>query len=404
MSNVVAQDLEQSAAKYASDAVRFEEQGARGMAITMYQRATESLLKLVSLYPDFGLNRVYLQRAEAYKQRIRLLQGSGPLDLEDKVEAAPPKSEVRRAETATEPEPSPRVEPTKKASYDDLILKEKPNVSWDQVIGLEDAKRAIREAIIYPYKRPDLFPLGWPRGILLFGPPGCGKTLLAAAVASECNAIFMSIDAASIMSKWLGEGERNVAKLFAQARQSSNDGIPAILFVDELDSILGIHSSEVGGEVRVRNQFLKEMDGVADKGKKFWVYVIGATNKPWVLDWPFIRRFQKRIMVPVPSEAGRLNLLKLYTKDLGIADDVDMMEVSRRTDGFSGSDMQDICQSVQLKVVREFFETGQADNKGSKPRSIAMVDFLQVLDERRRSVSPEMMKSYMTWFDNFKAL
>jgi SpoVK/Ycf46/Vps4 family AAA+-type ATPase len=416
MSNVVAQDLEQSAAKYASEAVRFEEQGAKGMAMTMYQRATESLLRLVNLYPEFGLNRIYLQRAEAYRQRVRLLQGSGPLDIEDKVESEPlplsrtasaARNYARRPETSTEPGPSSRMEPSteaKKATYDDLIMKEKPNIKWEEVIGLDDAKRAIREAIIYPHKRPDLFPLGWPRGILLFGPPGCGKTLIAAAVATECNAAFIQVDAAAIMSKWLGEGERNVAKLFAQARQSSDEGTPAILFIDELDSILGTHSSEVGGEVRVRNQFLKEMDGVGDKGKKIWVYVIGATNKPWVLDWPFIRRFQKRILVPVPSEGGRLNLLKLYTKDLALTGNVDLVDVSRRTDGFSGSDMQDLCQSIQLKVVGEFFETGQADNGGSKPRPIDMADFQQVIEERKRSVSPEMMKSYATWFDNFKAL
>ncbi|HJX24078.1 MAG TPA: AAA family ATPase [Candidatus Bathyarchaeia archaeon] len=400
MSNVLAQDLESSAARHASEAVRFEEQGARGMAITMYQRATESLLRLVQLYPDFGLNRIYVQRAEAYKQRIRLLQGSGPLDTEDKVAASKP-------QPAMDIEPTNRMEPAKeekKVTYDDLVMKEKPDISWDQVIGLGDAKRAIREAIIYPKKRPDLFPLGWPRGLLLFGPPGCGKTLLAAAVATECNAMFMSVDAASIMSKWLGEAERNVAKLFAQARQSAGDGTPAILFVDELDSILGVHSSEVGGEVRVRNQFLKEMDGVSDKGKKIMVYVIGATNKPWVLDWPFIRRFQKRIMVPVPENDGRLNLLKLYTKDLRLSDDVDLSEIAKRSDGYSGSDMLDLCQSVQLKIVREFFESGQVDNKANRPRQITMRDFLQVLEERKRSVSPEMMKAYITWYDNFKAL
>ena len=163
------------------------------------------------------------------------------------------------------------------ASYDELVLKEKPNVSWDQVVGLETGKKAIKEAIVYPVERPDLFPLGWPRGILLFGPPGCGKTLLAAAVATEIDAAFVSVDAASVMSKWLGEAEQKVAKLFNQARKTASNGRPAILFIDELDSLIGVHSNEVGGETRVRNQFLKEMDGVMDKGKKLHVYVIGAT-------------------------------------------------------------------------------------------------------------------------------
>src|SRR5208283_3390900 len=113
---------------------------------------------------------------------------------------------------------------------------EKLNVKWEEVVGLVHAKKAVKEAIIYPVQRPDLFPLGWPRGILLFGPPGCGKTLLAAAVATEIDATFVSIDAASIMSKWLGEAEQNVARLFRQVRKSSLEGKPAIVFVDELDS------------------------------------------------------------------------------------------------------------------------------------------------------------------------
>src|SRR6185503_3504280 len=107
---------------------------------------------------------------------------------------------------------------TLKADFDDLVMKEKPNVSWDEVIGLDDAKRAIRESIVYPMKRPDLFPLGWPRGILLYGPPGCGKTLLAAAAAAEIEGYFINVDAASMMSKWLGEAEKNVSKLFTMAR------------------------------------------------------------------------------------------------------------------------------------------------------------------------------------------
>ncbi len=182
---------------------------------------------------------------------------------------------------------------------EELVMTEKPKVNWDEVVGLDTAKKAVKEAIVYPVQRPDLFPLGWPRGILLFGPPGCGKTLLAAAVATEIDANFYSIDAASIMSKWLGEAEQNVAKLFGSARKSAIEGKPAIVFVDELDSLMGAHTNEVGGEIRVRNQFLKEMDGIVDKGKNLHVYVIGATNKPWDLDWAFIRRFQKRILVPL---------------------------------------------------------------------------------------------------------
>jgi len=384
-----SQELEKSATSYALEAIRLDNQGSKGMAITMYQKAIESLLKLVQLYPEYSLNKVYIQRAIAYQERIKALQGA--------VSPTEARAEAKTAESANPTEQG-------KASYEELIVKEKPNVKWDEVVGLEVAKKAIKEAIVYPVQRPDLFPLGWPRGILLFGPPGCGKTLIAAAVATEINANFLSVDAASIMSKWLGEAEQNVAKLFESSRKWALEGKPAIVFIDELDSLMGKHSNEVGGEVRVRNQFLKEMDGVMDKGKNLHVYVIGATNKPWDLDWPFIRRFQKRILVPLPDHHARLMMFKHYTESLQLAPEVDLHEIARLSEGFSGSDIKDVCQSVHLKVIGEFFESGQAANKQAKPRVLMMDDFKRILEERKPSVSLDMLALYNRWFEAFKAL
>ncbi len=394
-------ELEKSATNYALEAVRLDKQGSRGMAITMYQKAIEALLKLVQLYPDYGLNKVYIQRAMAYQERIKAIQGVGG-SFEPQVSEEKPPSED--SETMPPPLPDAKKSEAKKASYDELVLKEKPSVKWDEVVGLEQAKKAIKEAIVYPVQRPDLFPLGWPRGILLFGPPGCGKTLLAAAVATEIDAAFYSVDAASIMSKWLGEAEQNVAKLFATVRKTAAEGRPAVVFIDELDSLIGKHTSEVGGEVRMRNQFLKEMDGVIDKGKNLHDYMIGATNKPWDLDWPFIRRFQKRILVPLPDYAARLHMFKLYTSHLTLAPDMDLYELSRMSEGFSGSDIRDVAQSAHLSVVGEFFESGRAKDKQAQPRPISMGDFRGILEARKPSVSVDMIASYNKWFDAFKAL
>ena len=388
-----SQELERAATSYALDAVKMDKQGNKGRAITLYQKAIESLLQLVQLYPEYGLNKVYVQRAIAYQERIKSLQGSvSPQDVRHEMEREAEESGVEKAT------------PEGREDGAELIITEKPMVKWDEVVGLETAKKAVKEAIVYPVQRPDLFPLGWPRGILLFGPPGCGKTLMAAAVATEIDANFYSIDAASIMSKWLGEAEQNVSKLFNSARKSSNDGKPAIVFVDELDSLMGQHSNEVGGEIRVKNQFLKEMDGIMDKGKPLHVYVIGATNKPWDLDWAFIRRFQKRILVPLPDHNTRLNMLKHYTGNLQIEQDVDLHELARLSEGFSGSDIRDVCQSAQLSLIGEFFESGKAVDKAAKPRPLTMHDFRQIFDARKPSVSLDMLSLYNRWFEAFKAL
>lgn len=391
-------ELERAATAYALDAVRLDKQGQKGRAITLYQKAIESLLQLVQLYPEYGLNKVYVQRAIAYQERIKALQGS--VSSHEMNEAAVNDGESGSGGGAT-------MEGGGNGNgknAEELVVTEKPHVNWAEVVGLDTAKKAVKEAIVYPVQRPDLFPLGWPRGILLFGPPGCGKTLLAAAVATEIDANFYSIDAASIMSKWLGEAEQNVAKLFNAARKSSNEGKPAIVFVDELDSLMGQHANEVGGEIRVRNQFLKEMDGINDKGKALHVYVIGATNKPWELDWAFIRRFQKRILVPLADRDTRLSMLKLYIGSLEIAEDVDLEELANMSEGFSGSDIRDVCQSAQLKLIGEFFESGKAMDKEAKPRALTMVDFRGIFDVRKPSVSPKAIAAYKEYNEGFKAL
>jgi len=373
----VASELESIALKYAQEAVKNEREGLRDKAIEGYSRAVEVLLKLVKLYPDYPLNKVYMEKISNYQQRIRLLQMGLPF------------------EGPSAPDSNVKVEALEVPS---ASREERPNVSWNDVIGLERVKEELRKAIILPTRvDPEKLPLGWPTGILLFGPPGCGKTLVVAAVATEVSAYLLYVDPAVIMSKWLGESEKNVAKVFEEARRKASRNRPVIIFIDEVEALTAILPTEVGGEVRMRSQLLNEMDGLRSKGRRLYLYVVGATNKPWMLDQAFLRRFQKRIYVPPPDFRARVELFKHYTRGLKLANDVDFDVLAQRTEGYTAHDIEEVCREVQFKLVDDL------DLMRGELREACMRDFLDVLSKRKPSVSKELIRKYVEWNEKYGA-
>ncbi len=233
---------------------------------------------------------------------------------------------------------------------------EVPNVKWEDIGGLEETKKQLQEMILFPIEHPEKFHkfgMQPSKGVLFYGPPGCGKTLLAKAVASECSANFISIKGPELLTMWFGESEANVRDVFDKARAAS----PCVLFFDELDSIAVARGGGGGGDAggagdRVINQLLTEMDGV---GAKKNIFIVGATNRPEIMDEALLRpgRLDQLIYIPLPDQPSRLSILKANLRKTPIARDVDLNFVGQITDGFSGADLTEICQKAAKAAVRD---------------------------------------------------
>jgi len=265
---------------------------------------------------------------------------------------------------------------------------EVPTVHWDDIGDLEDAKQELRESVEWPLKNPDVFKrmgIKPPRGILLFGPPGCGKTLLARAVATESEANFISIKGPEVFSKWVGESERAIREVFRKARMSA----PAIIFFDEIDALIprrGVGYADSGVTERVISQLLTEIDGIETLQE---VIVLAATNRPDILDPAIMRpgRLDRMIYVPEPNEKGRLQIFKIHTKDMPLAKDVDLKELARLTKGYSGADIESICREAAIIALRRDINS----------KEVTFADFEKALKRVGPSITPDMDK----WYRNF---
>ncbi|KAL0127556.1 hypothetical protein PUN28_003079 [Cardiocondyla obscurior] len=278
----------------------------------------------------------------------------------------------------------------------DEILEGGAPVQWEDIAGQETAKQALQEMVILPSLRPELFTgLRTPaRGLLLFGPPGNGKTLLARAVATQCNATFFSISAASLTSKYVGEGEKLVRALFAIAREFQ----PSVIFIDEVDSLLSERrDNEHEASRRLKTEFLVEFDGLPCNPEER-VLVMAATNRPQELDEAALRRFTKRVYVTLPDMQTRIVLLRrLLAKHNDPLTAEELNEMAILTEGYSGSDLTGLAKDAALGPIRELNPDQVKELDLNSVRNITMQDFRDSLKRIRRSVSPISLAAYEKW-------
>ncbi|ETN67960.1 spastin [Anopheles darlingi] len=283
----------------------------------------------------------------------------------------------------------------------DEIVEGGAKVGWQDIAGQEVAKQALQEMVILPSMRPELFTgLRTPaKGLLLFGPPGNGKTLLARAVATECSATFFSISAATLTSKYVGEGEKLVRALFAVARELQ----PSIIFIDEVDSVLSERSSnEHEATRRLKTEFLVQFDGLPANSEADKIVVMAATNRPQELDEAALRRFPKRVYVTLPDlDTRELLLRRLLQKQGSPLGDGDLRRLALLTEGYSGSDLTALARDAALEPIRELNVEEVKNMDPTKLRSIREDDFHNSLKRIRRSVAPHSLAAYEKWLQDF---
>ncbi|MGE9811280.1 CDC48 family AAA ATPase [Ferroplasma acidiphilum] len=264
------------------------------------------------------------------------------------------------------------------------VTVEVPNIKWNDIGGLEALKSELREAVELPLLNPDVFSrlgIRAPKGFLLYGPPGTGKTLLAKAVANESNANFISVKGPEVLSKWVGDSEKAVREIFKKAKQVS----PAIIFMDEIDSIAPRRGTSMDSGVteRIVNQLLTSMDGIEVLK---WVVVIAATNRPDIIDPALLRagRFDKIIYIPPPEEEGRLKILEVHTRKMPLAKDVDLKDIARKTDGYVGADLENLCREAGMMAYRNNPEATEVNQDA----------FIKAMKTIRPSIDKNVTKFY----------
>lgn len=363
-----------SAEEAANKAVKFDTSGDYQNAIRFYLQAFDLLVSLIE-YSDNPKIRTHYERvAEDYLNRV--------YELKNKNTRA-----TSTVSVGTDNEQSKLI--------DNTIIMEKPDVTWNEIAGLTEAKQAVMDAVIIPLKRQDLFKgRETYRAMLLHGPPGCGKTLLAKAAANECNIPFYSLSAADIMDKYVGESEKRIKTLFEKARENQ----PSIVFIDEFDALTPGESAESNPvQDRIMSEIAAQLDGAKSKKDDrflFW----GATNSPWKLAPRTVRRFSRRIHVPLPDLEARQEIFRLNIHEepkINVEEDINIYELANLTQGYSGDDIKKICMDTWYIPIHELVDAGTIDH--AMPRKVTMTDFINVINKRKPSVSQRVATSYIAW-------
>ncbi|XP_009103611.1 protein SUPPRESSOR OF K(+) TRANSPORT GROWTH DEFECT 1 [Brassica rapa] len=348
-------NFKEQAIEYVKQAVQEDNAGNYSKAFPLYMNALEYFKTHLKYEKNPKIREAithkftdYLRRAEEIRA---VLDEGGP----------GPGSNGGDAAVATKPKSKPKdgggdgedPEQSKlRAGLDSAIVREKPNIKWTDVAGLESAKQALQEAVILPVKFPQFFTgkrRPW-RAFLLYGPPGTGKSYLAKAVATEADSTFFSVSSSDLVSKWMGESEKLVSNLFEMARESS----PSIIFVDEIDSLCGQRGegNESEASRRIKTELLVQMQGVGHSDDK--VLVLAATNTPYALDQAIRRRFDKRIYIPLPEAKARQHMFKVHLGDTPHnLTESDFEYLGLKTEGFSGSDVSVCVKDVLFEPVRK---------------------------------------------------
>ncbi|AAT43041.1 VCP-like ATPase [Picrophilus oshimae] len=349
----------------------------RGMPLGMTDDEKENFLEKIAdlTYGFVGADLAALTRESAMNALRRYLP---EIDLDK-----PIPTEVLEKMVVTEQDFMEALKTIEPSSLREVTV-EVPNVKWDDIGGLENVKSELREAVELPLLNPDVFKrlgIRAPKGFLLYGPPGTGKTLLAKAVANESNANFISIKGPEVLSKWVGESEKAVREIFKKAKQVA----PSIVFLDEIDSIAPRRGASMDSGVteRIVNQLLTSLDGIEVLNG---VVVIAATNRPDIIDPALLRagRFDKIMYIPPPDEEGRYKILQVHTKNMPLAPDVDLRELAKKTDGFVGADIENLCREAGMMAYRS----------NPDATEVTQNDFLNALKTIRPSVDESVIKFY----------